>query len=255
MSEVYDYPTYYDIAFSFRDIPAEVDLFEECFRCFSKISVKEVLELACGQCPHATELAKRGYRYHGLDQNETMLEYSRGRANAESQEWQLVRGDMVEFDIDEAVDFVYIMLGSLAVQNSAELVSHFDSVARALKPGGLYLLDWCIHFELPLEHQGGVSWDLERDGIQVNTNVSWTAVNRVEQLFNETITFKVNDHGKELVISGTDPKRAIFPQEFLLFISAREDFEFVGWWNNWDLERPLKQDVKIDRPVVVVRRV
>ncbi len=29
MSELYDHPKYYEIAFSFRDIPAEVDLFEE----------------------------------------------------------------------------------------------------------------------------------------------------------------------------------------------------------------------------------
>ena len=36
MPELYDSPEYYEIAFSFRDIPAEVDLFEECFKRFSQ---------------------------------------------------------------------------------------------------------------------------------------------------------------------------------------------------------------------------
>lgn len=37
---LYDYPEYYEIAFSYRDIKKEVDVFEECFRRFSKIQVR-----------------------------------------------------------------------------------------------------------------------------------------------------------------------------------------------------------------------
>lgn len=42
MSNLYDNPKYYEIAFSFRDIHAEVDVFEEYFKCFSQIPVKSV---------------------------------------------------------------------------------------------------------------------------------------------------------------------------------------------------------------------
>jgi hypothetical protein len=63
LPEVYDNPKYYEIAFSFRDIPAEVDVLEECFKWFSKIPVKSVLELGCGNSPHMEELVKRGYQY------------------------------------------------------------------------------------------------------------------------------------------------------------------------------------------------
>ncbi|MCK4526646.1 class I SAM-dependent methyltransferase, partial [candidate division WOR-3 bacterium] len=67
MSNLYDNPKYYEIAFSFRDIPAEVDVFEKSFKRFSEIPVKSVLELACGNSPHMKELVKRGYQYNGLD--------------------------------------------------------------------------------------------------------------------------------------------------------------------------------------------
>ena len=80
MSELYNHPKYYEIAFSFRDIPAEVDVFEGCFKRFSKIPVKSVLELGSGNSPHMDELAKRGYRYNGLDLSKAMLKYARQKA-------------------------------------------------------------------------------------------------------------------------------------------------------------------------------
>ena len=84
--------------------------------------------------------------------------------------------------------------------------------------------------------------------------VSWKAVKRVEQTFEETITLDIDDHGRQLSVVGQDVKRAIYPQEFLLFISGREDFDFVGWWNNWDFNQPLEEARRIDRPIALVRR-
>jgi hypothetical protein len=36
MNTVYDNPEYYEIAFSFRDIRAEVDVFERCIELFAQ---------------------------------------------------------------------------------------------------------------------------------------------------------------------------------------------------------------------------
>ena len=77
MSGVYDHPEYYDIAFDFRDIPAEVDISEACFERFARTKVKSVLELGSGNCPHMAEFIKRGYRYFGLDNNEAMIPHHR----------------------------------------------------------------------------------------------------------------------------------------------------------------------------------
>jgi SAM-dependent methyltransferase len=253
--ELYDSPKYYEIAFSFRDIPAEVDLFEECFKGFSQIPVKSVLELGCGNSPHMEELIKRGYHYTGLDLSRAMLEYSRKKALDIGAEANLIHGDMVDFTLDTSVDFIYVLLGSLFVKSTSELVGHFNSLARALKKGGLYLLDWCIQYETPFEAEGGDSWEMERDGIKVKATVSWKAISRVEQTFEETIILNVDDHGEKDNIVGREIKRAIYPQEFLCLISGLRDFEFVGWWNNWDLGQPLEQTDKIDRPIALVRRI
>jgi SAM-dependent methyltransferase len=252
MSNLYDNPKYYEIAFSFRDIPAEVDVFEECFKRFSQIPVKLVLELGCGNSPHMEELIKRGYQYNGLDLSRAMLEYSRQKASHISADVNLIHGNMVDFSLDMLVDFVYITLGSLYVKSTSELITHFKSVTQALKKGGLYLLDWCIQYD-PLKSKGD-SWEIERDGIQVKTTISWKVINRVEQTFEETITLEVNNHGEKLNIVGKDIKRAIYPQEFLCFVSGLKHFEFVGWWNNWDLRQSLEQASKVDRPIILIRR-
>ncbi|UCD95428.1 MAG: hypothetical protein JSU69_05095, partial [Candidatus Zixiibacteriota bacterium] len=75
------------------------------------------------------------------------------------------------------------------------------------------------------------------------------------QSFKETITFEVDDHGEKTEMSGYDMRRAIYPQEFLRFISSLDGFEFIGWWNNWNLSEPLEHAKNISRPIVVVKRV
>jgi hypothetical protein len=96
---------------------------------------------------------------------------------------------------------------------------------------------------------------MERDGVKVKTTVSWKTMSHVEQTFEETIIMEVDDHGEKRNIVGKEIKRAIYPQEFLCLISSFKNFEFVGWWNNWDLGQPLEQVIKIDRPIALVRRV
>lgn len=261
-SELYDHPEYYEIAFSFRDISAEVDLFEECFKRFSRIPVRSVLELGCGNSPHMEELVKRGYQYNGLDLSKPMLGYSREKALRIGAEVNLVHADMNDFSLETMVDFVYVLLGSLHVKNTPELIAHFDSVAGVLRKGGLYLLDWFIQFDPPggsddpsAGSEGAYSWEMERDGIKVGYSVSWRVMNRVEQTFEETQVMEVDDRGKKLSAIEKEVIRAIYPQEFLFLVSSLEQFEFVGWWNNWDLSQLLEGVDKIDRPIAVVRRI
>ncbi len=201
------------------------------------------------------ELIKRGYQYNGLDLSQAMIKFSSEKASRINAKVNLIHGDMLDFSLEGKVDFVYILLGSLCAKNTSELITHFDSVARALKKGGLYLLDWCIQYDSPWQIEGGSSWAMEQEGIKVKTTVSWNAINKAEQTFEEKIIFEVDDHGEKLNISGRDIKRAIYPQEFLCFISNHKHFEFVGWWNNWNLQESLEQVEKIDRPIALIRRI
>jgi SAM-dependent methyltransferase len=253
MNEVYSYPAYYEIAFSYRDVHQEVDVLDQVIKQHSRIPVTRVLDLACGPAPHLAELVGRGYEYIGLDQSPAMLAYAREKARVIHAPARFVQADMVDFALAEQVDFAFVLLGSLQVGSRADLVSHFDSLGCALKPGGLYLLDWCVRFS-PAS-ASTESWEMTAGQITVRTDYRTELVNPVEQLYQDTLTLAVVDQDTSLELEETDLVRAIYPQEFLLMIETRSDFEFVGWWNDWDLAQPLDGTEEISRPITILRRV
>ena len=255
MKKVYDHPKYYEIAFSYRDIPAEVDTFEECFKKYAKKPVESILEIASGNSPHLAELLKRGYAYTGLDISQPMLDHSSRKAAALNEVAEFVQGDMVDFTINETYDFAFIALGSLNLRNAQEIFSHFRSIARVLNDGGLYLLDWCVHFS-PFSNREE-SWTMEQGEIKVKTHWHASLFSAPDQLVEETVTLEVVDNGTEYSFMETGIKRAIFPQEFLQIIEQINELEFVGWWDNWDLCKPLgkvKYPEKINRPIILLRK-
>src|SRR6266705_3219343 len=161
---LYDYPVYYETAFSFRDIPKEVEFFDECIRQYSRIPVRKVLELGAGTAPHMQEWARRKIEYVGIDTNENM------QAKIE---------------------------------------------------------------------------------VRFRTEV----LDRAAQTVRNTLTANIDDGGKLLKLDAEDIVRTIFPQEFLLLVERSKKFEFLGWWNNWKLEAPIREATRIARPIVLLRRI
>jgi SAM-dependent methyltransferase len=135
MSEVYQHPKYYEIAFCWRDVGAEVSVFKDVIRHYSRIPVARMLEVGCGPAPHLPELANRGYAYVGLNASCAMLAYAHERARALQASATFVGADMRHFHLAAPVDFAFVLLGSLFVQSTADLTAHFGAMSRALKPG------------------------------------------------------------------------------------------------------------------------
>lgn len=253
MENIYSYPHYYEIAYSYRNTAVEVDIMEEALGKFSKIEVSRILEIACGNSPHLPELARRGYHYSGLDLSEDMLGYAQEKARTLGYDAQFYLADLVDFRIPEPQDFIYIMMGSLYVPNTEGLLSHFSSVERALKPGGLYFLDWCVDFA-PLDNTQD-SWVMRQKGITVATHYCTRLHNAAEQLYQEEITFKVQEGGRQKHLRHSGLRRAIFPQEFLLAATKLHRFQLMGWWDNWNWSRPLQEKRgEIMRPITILRR-
>src|SRR3972149_4413948 len=94
---LYDYPEYYEIAFSFRDIPDEARFMHSCIERYSKIPVRRVFEVACGYAPHAEELTALGYKYIGLDNNRNMLDYAAHKWSSLKPPPEFMEGNMLSF--------------------------------------------------------------------------------------------------------------------------------------------------------------
>ena len=253
MDALYDTPVYYELAFSYRDIEEEVAVMEEVIRRHSRRPAGRVLEVCCGHAPHMPAWVHRGYEYTGIDLSASMVAYAESRAAQAGGKAQILRAGMTSFSLPHTVDFAYLPLSSLYVQNGAEMEAHFAAVSEALRPGGLYLLEWCVNFDPFVDIVD--TWEIDRDGAHIDASYYMRWVDRVEQRVEETIHLCVAHDGKEFELEQKAQRRLVFPQEFLAFVRAHHAFEFVGWWNDWNLDFPVDGAEPAHRPITVIRRV
>ena len=254
MTTIYDYPRFYELAFSFRDISKEADFMHHCIQELSHIPVKSVLEIGSGNAPHAGALTKLGYRYIGLEKNPTMIEYAREKWRTLKPSPRFIQGNMVGFHLNHQVEFTYVMLGSLYLNSNDQMSSHFRAVAESMPSGGLYFLDWCVQVADPMAYASHNRMKIERNGVTIESHFDISMIDPINQLYKEVWTIHINDNGERRTLRMIEKNRAIFPQEFLLFVENCTDFELVGWWHEWDLDHPLESIGESTRPLVILRR-
>ncbi|SKA92283.1 Methyltransferase domain-containing protein [Thiothrix eikelboomii] len=252
----YDYPRYYELAFAFRDLAHEVDVIQQTIQQFARVDTHTVLTLACGPSPHLLELSARGLQFVGLDINPAMLAYSKAKAQQAGIAAKFYQQSMTAFQLEQPVDYILIALGDLYVQSNEELDSHLSSVAAALRPGGLFLLDWCIQFEpANMFKSEAEMWEVKQGDLHLKCQVRMQPFDHPNQLFEEQLAIEVQEGEQCLSLASHSVKRAIYPQEFLQLIKMMQQFEFIGWWNNWTLDEPLtRQTQTIFRPITLLRK-
>ena len=237
--EAYSYPDYYDVAFGVADVAGEVDFFEAAIRAYTRAPVERVFEIGCGTAPYLAEWHKRGYRYCGLDLSPAMLRAARGKAAGLGIPAEFVEADMRSFDPGSVgrAELAYVLLGSLYLASNKEFLAHLDRVAAVLPPGGLYLLDSVVWFEIFSDYRR--RWTLRRGGVAVRMSYRAELIDAIAQTYNEFVTLDVDDHGTKHRIESRVPTKIFYPQEFLCLLELSQAFEFIGWFNDFDLSAPL----------------
>ena len=239
--QVYREPFYYEIAFSFVDIPTQVDLFEKFVNKYSKIPVRRVLDIGCGPSQQLREFAQRGYDTVGLDMSPQMLSYLEDKAREMGVKVATINADMTDFTLDEPADLALILMGTIGLLTSREnLLSHLDSVARSLNSGGLYIIE-NLKINWPSsDYFGSQTWTMERDGVSVESTYHVELADGLKQMLIETLKLDVDDHGKKKVFEETIETRAFFPQEFITLLEMNNMFEFLGYFER-SSTKPLSE--------------
>src|SRR5207302_1073213 len=79
------------------------------------------------------------------------------------------------------------------------------------------------------------SWTRRRGGITVRMTYRAELIDPIAQTYHECVTLDVDDHGTVHKIEGRVPTKIFFPQEFLCLVESSRHFEFVGWFNDFEL--------------------
>jgi SAM-dependent methyltransferase len=101
----------------------------------------EVLDAPCGHGRIANRLAARGWRVAGLDSSRLFLDLARERAAAAGVEVEYVEGDLREMPFEGRFDAVVNWFTSFGYFDDAGNRRVLDGFRRALKPGGVLLLE------------------------------------------------------------------------------------------------------------------
>ncbi|MFW6375612.1 MAG: hypothetical protein ACOCZJ_00450 [Thermoplasmatota archaeon] len=160
---------------------------------------------------------------------------------------------MIDFELDEKLAMAFMLMGTIGlIQSNEDFLSHLVSVAESLRTGGLYLIE-----NLKLDWNSGAffgksEWTERRDVIEVKTTYSFDLKNALKQEAVEKITLEVDDHGEDKTIEDERIEKIIFPQEFVSLVECDGNFEFVGWFERYEIE-PLGE-AKNDNLIVLRKK-
>lgn len=102
-----------------------------------------ILDLACGDGRHATGLTRRGYKVVGFDLSLAMMARAQEEAEAARQKINFLHGDMREMSFENQFDGVYFWGMSFGYFDEEKNFSVIQRIHRALRPGGVLLMDVC----------------------------------------------------------------------------------------------------------------
>ena len=253
---LYARPYYYDVVFK-ADVTEEVNFLLEAFALHTGRAATSALEVAAGPGYHARALARRGVRAVGLDLSHEMMAFARAAACAEGVEVEWIVGDMRHFTLDRPVDLVFCTLDGVdCLLDDMDMVDHIRSVARNLRPEGLYV----IEFSHPRDCSPGQYGTFRYHGRAEHCDVEivW-ATNRpsadaATRVLPVEVTMRVTENGRSSTVTDLAYER-FFSQEELVELSARSGLmKVAAWYGDFSIGQPFDDSAASTRMLCVLQR-
>jgi SAM-dependent methyltransferase len=253
-TSVYDHPKYYDLLFG-SDWKAEFDFLRGCFERHAARRVRRLFEPACGTGRLLVRLAQAGYSVAGNDLNPHAVAYCNARFVRHGLKPPAVVGDMSDFRLARPVDAAFNTINSfrhLATERAAE--SHLRCVARALAPGGLYLLG--LHLTPTVGPRcERESWSARRGNLAVNSTMWSEGIDLKRRVERVKLAFDVYTPTSHVRLVEDMPYRTYTAAQMRNLIRKVPQFETVAAYDFcYDLEAPTTIGPETEDVVYVLRR-
>ena len=236
------HPELYEEGFDYREMDQQVHFLD---KLFSDNKCKKILDVACGHSPHGRMLAKKGYKVSGIDLSEPLLRLGRLRASQERVNIRFCQRDMSDFFIGK-FDAAYILFSSiLHLYKGRDLNSHFRSVGKSLKRGGLYIIDISsLPFKSPF-----VPNKITYSKGRLRTIIEYTPVDASHLV----ASFKMSSILKGKIVNRDDFSVLMFlPLPFLVSLSRSNGFDLEGLYSDFDFSKDF--DKKKPEYIAVLRK-
>jgi len=140
----------------------------------------KILDLCCGYGRHSIELAQRGFKVTGYDLSDFFLQKAKKDSATLGLKIEFKRGDMRKLPFVDRFDAVVNMFTSFGFFNKeTDDLKVFKGVCKALKGGGLFLLD-LINREQLIRNFARRRWRPEKDFTMLEDNFFDLFTSRLE---------------------------------------------------------------------------
>jgi len=203
-------------------LPEDVNFLEAMYISFlirlaeRKLGVRyrRILDLAGGCGRHHKYLREEGFEVYGIDASEEMVELAKERNKGFEEYYAL--GDMRELEYEEEFDVVLSWYTSFGYFTHEENVAVLKGVYRALRPGGLLILD------VPVKWREGVGIIDHGEYLEVDVR------RRVDD-YVFALDFKLYKKGEEglTLVGGLRLNLTVYPPEVLRQMLKDAGFELL----------------------------
>lgn len=251
---IYDHPKYYDLVFG-ADCAAETKFILGCADQFLTRPAKRFFEPACGTGRLLYSLARRGHAVDGLDLNPKAIDFCNARMERHGLPYRAFVADMADFRVRQKSDIAFNTINSFRhLPTEAAARGHLESMAGAIRAGGLYLLG--VHLT-PTEEEPseGEAWSASRGHLTVNTKM-WTNSRDPKK--------RVERFGIRFDIHRPSGSVRIVDELVLRSYTVRQMDALIrhsGWWETietfdfgYNLKHPITVDATSEDVVYVLRR-
>lgn len=169
---------YYDLLYRSRNIVHDINLLEHMFKEFTKLKIRNILDLGCGTGDHALELARRGYRVIGLDISREMIHIANTKKNLNNvMNVEFRVHDIRNFNLGKKFDVVIALYGVISyLVTSEDIVSTLRNVRRHLVNDGLFIFDFW-HLSGQIKHYKPFSiWKYEINENEIITKLELMSI-------------------------------------------------------------------------------
>lgn len=258
--KTYTIPEIYDIAFDFRDIPAEVDFLLEKTQKYLGRKVTSALELACGPAYHTREIARRNLIADGLDLEPRMVEYTRSLIVKEMLKANIIEADMRYHHSEKKYDMVYMMMASFGhLLTNRDILDNFICVADLLVDGGVYIISTAHPRDFYGDEKPSTKniWTMTRGDITVETcwgedNQQFDPLTEIDDI---VVSFNVTTPEGKTRHEFPDRMRRCSIMTFKALVQLSGRFEIVDMYGTLDTGLKLSNDPKCWRFIPIMRKI
>ncbi|MBE0476878.1 MAG: class I SAM-dependent methyltransferase [Coriobacteriia bacterium] len=223
------YSRYYGLFYGDKPYAEEAGFVDALLHEYGS-GIVDLLELGCGTGRHAREFASLGYRVHGIDLSETMLEDASsgppGRSHSGALSFELA--DARTYRAGRTFDAVVSLFHVMSYQTTnGDLLASFRTAAEHLGSRGLFVFDCWYGPAVLTERPEHREKTLEDEAVRV-TRLAEPVMRPNDDVceVHYRITVAPKDGGEESVLEETHEMRYLFAPEVALALDS-EGFDVV----------------------------